>query len=391
MDSKLRLELKLGIDAANIRANGGVTYLYEILRIIEIEKYGFSQVIVWSNAKTLALLDDKPWLVKENPPELNQGIFRRVLWQKFKLSRVALAIGCDVLFIPGGSYAGHFRPFVTICLNLLPFEFKELRREGLSLGTMKMLLLRWAQSRTFRKANGIIFLTEYAKRVVLDIIGPLPNDPPIIPTGLNPRFLIEPKMQRPISEYTKSRPYHLLYVSIIYHYKHQCRVVEAIWTLRKAGMPVVLDLVGPANPPDLVHLKETLTKLDPFSEWVHYYGEIPYNELHKKYSTADLGIFASSCENLPNVLVETMASGLPIACSNRGPMPELLGDAGVYFDPEKPDDIARALRELIDSPELRIRNAQRAFKHAQTFSWQKCSDKTFALLGKIALQHNASS
>jgi len=45
-----------------------------------------------------------------------------------------------------------------------------------------------------------------------------------------------------------------------------------------------------------------------------------------------------------NILVEAMASGLPIACSNRGPMPEVLGDAGVYFDPEDPHDIARALR-----------------------------------------------
>ena len=52
-----------------------------------------------------------------------------------------------------------------------------------------------------------------------------------------------------------------------------------------------------------------------------------------------MGIFASSCESSSCVLIENMASGLPIACSNRGPMPEVLKDGGVYFDPEKPIDI----------------------------------------------------
>ena len=49
---------------------------------------------------------------------------------------------------------------------------------------------------------------------------------------------------------------------------------------------------------------------------------------------AELFVFASSCENLPNILIEGMAAGLPIACSRRPPMPEVLGDAGESFDPE---------------------------------------------------------
>ena len=52
---------------------------------------------------------------------------------------------------------------------------------------------------------------------------------------------------------------------------------------------------------------------------------------------ANLFVFASSCENMPNTLVEAMAIGLPIACSDRGPMPEVLRDGGVYFDPEDCD------------------------------------------------------
>jgi glycosyltransferase involved in cell wall biosynthesis len=87
---------------------------------------------------------------------------------------------------------------------------------------------------------------------------------------------------------------------------------------------------------------------------------------------------------MPNILLEEMASGLPIACSNRGPMPEVLGDAGVYFDPEDPNDIARALRELIESPVLRTKLARASFGRVQRYSWRRCADETFSFLASVA-------
>jgi glycosyltransferase involved in cell wall biosynthesis len=120
---------------------------------------------------------------------------------------------------------------------------------------------------------------------------------------------------------------------------------------------------------------------------VHYLGAVPYGDLHTIYSKADLCLFASSCENMPNILVEKMASGLPIACSNRGPMPEVLGDAGVYFDPESPHDIERALQELIDSPDLRVTKSKASFARAQAYSWARCAKETFECLGEVRNSH----
>ena len=150
---------------------------------------------------------------------------------------------------------------------------------------------------------------------------------------------------------------------------------------------MALDLVGPAYPPALTRLNKCLKQWDPHQSWVNYHGAIPYNELHQKYAQADLGVFASSCENLPIILLETMAAGLPVACSNRGPMPVVLGDAGVYFDPEQPDEIAHALRKLIESVQLRTDLAQASYERARKYSWQRCAEDTFAFLAEIALQH----
>jgi glycosyltransferase involved in cell wall biosynthesis len=79
-----------------------------------------------------------------------------------------------------------------------------------------------------------------------------------------------------------------------------------------------------------------------------------------------------------------MAAGLPMACSRMGPMPEVLGDGGVYFDPEDSNDISSALRKLIHSPYLRAHLAEVAFSRAKQYAWGKCSDMTFDFLSEIA-------
>jgi glycosyltransferase involved in cell wall biosynthesis len=89
---------------------------------------------------------------------------------------------------------------------------------------------------------------------------------------------------------------------------------------------------------------------------------------------------ASSCENTPNILLETKASGLPIAYPIRRPMPSVLGKAGVLFNPEQPEDISRALRDLIESPQTRTELARASYPPLRKNSCQSCADETFGFL-----------
>jgi glycosyltransferase involved in cell wall biosynthesis len=376
--------LIIGIDAANLRGGGGVTHLVEVLRAIQPERYGIDRIVIWGGVHSLNLIDDRPWIDKRSPPTLNGGLIKRTLWQRFRLSAVARIERCDVLFVPGGSFAGNFHPVVTMSRNLLPFEMSELLRYGWSLFTLKLLLLRLTQSSTFRKVDGVIFLTKYAENAVLRITGKLNGKTCIIPHGLNMRFSNSPKQQYAIANYDAVRPYRLLYVSVIDYYKHQWNVVEAVATLRKMGFHIELHLVGPANPTALQKLNLALDIYDAKRCWVHYHGAIPFEELHKHYAQADIGLFASSCENMPNILLETMAAGLPVACSNRGPMPEILADTGIFFNPEIPSDITFALEKLIESPRLRKSLAMASHARSKRFTWQRCADETIGFLSAIA-------
>ena len=379
--------LTVGIDASNIQAGGGVTHLVELLRSASPSAHGFAKVVLWAPQATLSLIEDRPWLVKRSNPVLECHYLRRALWQRNRLGELARTEGCNLLFVPGGSFATDFRPVVTMSRNLLPFEWRELWRYGISLTFLRLLLLRWSQSRSFRKADGLIFLTKYAEDTVLKVTGALSGKRVTIPHGINERFFHEPRAQRRLQECDEQRPFLLLYVSVIANYKHQHQVARAIAILRAEGLPVALNLIGSADPPALRRLRRTLQRVDPAGRFVRYAGPVPYNELHTWYEAADLCVFASSCENMPNILLEGMAFGLPIACSSRGPMPDILEDAGIYFNPEDPIDIAKAIRRCLDFPDLREQKALAAYNLSRQYSWARCAEETFGFLARIRAEY----
>jgi glycosyltransferase involved in cell wall biosynthesis len=380
----------LGIDASNIRQGGGVTHLVELLREANPLECGFSKVVVWSGHSTLDRIEDREWLTKVYNPILDRSLAYRLFWQKFKLQKEAQELGCQLLFVPGGSDASNFQPLVTMSQNMLPFEWQELKRFGLSIMTLKLLLLRATQSKTFKKADGVIFLSNHAKNGVQTVTGNLSGKTINIPHGIHHRFFNAPRPQREAKQFSEDRPCRLIYVSIIDPYKHQWEVVKAVSILRKKGLPVSLDLIGPPGR-SIKKLFNTLKTIDPERKFIHYHGAVKYELLHQLYNSADIGIFASSCENMPNILLENMAAGLPIACSNKDPMPEILGDSGVYFNPEKCDDIAEAIHTLITSSELRTKLANSSFQKAQYYSWKRCAKDTFGFLEQITLLDRSKS
>tara|TARA_B110000967_G_C18662689_1_gene448972 strand:+ start:50 stop:661 length:612 start_codon:yes stop_codon:yes gene_type:complete len=198
-----------------------------------------------------------------------------------------------------------------------------------------------------------------------------------------------PRVQLSIHDYSFNRPFRILYVSSVDHYKHQWHVVKAVAQLRESGLPVALDLVGPSHSHPLMKLQRVIDEVDPNGEYIHYLGTLTYEAVQAIYTSSDLNVFASSCEAFGQILIEAMSAGLPIACSNRSAMPELLGNAGIYFDPENADDIAKAMRKLIDSPELRSQKAKMAFERAQEYTWHRCASDTFRILTKTAQTYHA--
>lgn len=376
----------LGIDAFNIRGGGGVTHLVELLAAADPARHGFSKVIVWTPTATRNRLPVRPWLDCPTVAELDGSLLHRAMWHRRSSRQAQLAAGCDIVFAPGGIASGGFKPSVAMSQNLLPFAPREALRYGLSAMTLKLFLLRLAQLRSFRKAQGIVFLSRFAARTILPLLSGSHPETAIVPHGVNDAFRHAPRPQ--VEGFSPDRPCRILYVSIVSPYKHHWQVVEAVASLRRQGYQVQLDLIGPRDR-SAGRLEAAMRSADPSGSFVTWHGAVPYDALPARYAQADIGLFASSCENMPNILLEGMAAGLPMACSDRGPMPEVLGESGVYFNPEQPSSIAAAIQRLFSDSELRQTMAQGAYYRAQGFSWTQCADETFEFLARIARQQQA--
>lgn len=374
--------MRVGIDASNLRGGGGITHLVAILEHAAPGDFGIEKIVVWAGRRTLERLPERAWLECIHEPSLDGSLASRLYWQRHSFQR-RLVRKCDLLFVPGGLCTTSFHPVVTMSRNLLPFEIRETLRYGPSWMFGRNVLLRFAQASSFRRADGVIFLTEYARRTVIRFTGDLRGTTSIIPHGVDRRFLHEPRRSQARGN-GSGKPFRLLYISSVDVHKHQWNVVEAVARLVRDGLRIHLELIGPAYRPALRRLDRALRRFDPHGESIRYLGEIDHGRLHKHYMQADAFVFSSSCENMPNILLEAMASGLPIACSNYGPMPEVLGDSGSYFDPLDPDSIARAIRVLAEDWELRQRCAAGAFARAREFSWDRCANETFGFLRSVA-------
>jgi len=363
--------LKLAIDASSLIDGGGLTHIKEILNSSN-SFIKFDEIHVFGSSNLLDQLPSKEIIHKHNHSLLDKSLFYRSIWKLFRFERELRRMNPDVLLIPSSIYFGSFRPYVAISQNLLPFEFKELIRYKFSIFTLKLLLIRFFQKYTFRRASGVIFLTNYSKNKVLSIIGDDISNTTVIPHGF--RSCPNQSLQKNI----KKRAYfNLLYVSRIDVYKHQRSVAKAVFRLNEEGIKVRLTLVGPSYKKYLAELSKDIEIYNSSSKCIEYIGPDKYENIDQYYLTADGFIFASSCENQPIILLEAMSFGLPIASSSLGPMPEVLGENAVYFNPYDFKSTKKAILDLVTINNLDPK------KYNLKYSWSMCANDTFSYLSKI--------
>lgn len=370
----------LGIDASRNRSGGAIAHLIGILTSSNFTNFGITEIHIWSYKKLLDKLPNIKGLHKHNPGFLEKGISLQLFWQFFLLPKELSKTQCDIVFNTDAGTIGRFSPSITMSQDMLSYEPGEMKRLKWGKERIRLIFLYYIQNRSLKNSDGVIFLTNYASNVIQSATGKL-NRVKIIPHGMHDIFQ---KIHKSITWPTNGeREIRCIYISNTALYKHQWHVVRAIALLRKDGYPVSLTLIGGCGNGEAKNrLLEELNFSDPNKSFVHLYDFIKNEEIPNHIAQSDIFLFASSCENMPVTLIEGMVSGLPIACSNRGPMPEVLKDGGVYFDPENPNSILSALKTLIDNKKIRELSAELSPQIASEYSWKRCGDETFDFISK---------
>jgi alpha-1,3-rhamnosyl/mannosyltransferase len=121
-------------------------------------------------------------------------------------------------------------------------------------------------------------------------------------------------------------------------------------------------------------LKRFVADHPPLGEHVHFTGYLDDAELVLLLNSAAALVFPSLWEGFGLPAVEALSCGAPVLASSRGSLPEVVGNAGLHFDPEDTLDIARVVLRFFDEPGLRERLTQAAVPRAQSFTWQRAAE-----------------
>ncbi len=370
-------KIKIGIDGSRNRSGGAKIHLIEIIKNFQNTKKRIQEVHVWANEELLNEIPDYHWLFKHKPIKNNSSIIKELYWQYFIFPKILKKIGIDILLNTSAVTLNRFKPNVTMSRDMLSFEKGVIKNSGFSLGRLRLILIKYIQVMSLKRADSVIFLTKYASKILQNFTGKI-NNYRIINHGVNERFFIDVK-----KKVEKKNILRCIYVSNIDFYKHQSNVVKALSKFKNNDIELIL-VGGLGNGyPALIEekrLDKTMKQLGNESNFVKILGHIDNNEIPKLYAQSDIIIFASSCENMPNTLVEGMATGLPIASSELGPMKEILEDGGIYFNPFCKKSIYEAVKTLVDNNSLRLKLSTKSYNLSKKFSWKKCSINTFNYL-----------
>lgn len=167
-------------------------------------------------------------------------------------------------------------------------------------------------------------------------------------------------------------------------HKNHLNLLKAIVLLRdhyKKRVPLVL--TGFTSKENRTH-QSVLTFLRNHSleDQVKTLGYVPPEDMPYLYANASFLVFPSLYEGFGIPLVEAMKANCPIVCSDRGSIPEVTGDAAIFFNPEDPQDIALKILRILN-PETRGFLIDRGNIRSEIFSWEDCAKKTLNVFRSV--------
>jgi len=117
-------------------------------------------------------------------------------------------------------------------------------------------------------------------------------------------------------------------------------------------------------------------------------GKVPNEKVPEYMAAADIFVLPSLSEGFPVVIVEAMASGLPIVATNITGLPEIVhdGENGFLVEPKNPAELAERILLLLQDDELRGRIAQNNKQRAKDYTWEKVIDRLEEVYEKITLR-----
>ena len=370
MDTTSKPKVKVLINALHAKSGGGATYATNMI----------PKLADHPDLEIYVVIEDAAKLPKNGPDNVNyvlvsapRNLISLAIFEQFQVASIARRLQVDVVF----SLANYGPTFVSRGVLML--------RNAMGVG---LLDPRWSQRVYWSlvyvatvvsvvRSRHVIAVSDFAKHSGGALLSWLISEKcSVIFHGVNDVFK---QRKTPID-----RNKFALCVSDIYVQKNFGNLFEAIAILQTRGVVFELKIAGAAVDEKYAHGLRQIAKRLGIEKHITYLGQVDQDELKALYERCRVFIFPSLVETFGNPLLEAMACGAPIACSNAAAMPEIAGDVPVYFDPLDVEGMADAIELLYTDADLRKRVSDKANARASQFGWDLTAEKTADVLKRVA-------
>ena len=358
--------MRFAVDAHAIGRNltGNETYIRSLLR-------GFSEVD--RDSEFIAYVSEPAageWIPERfDVKHVSRNPFRRLGWD---LARACKADHADLLHVQYTAPLYCDLPLVVTVHDVsfleCPEYFEFARRAQLKLTV----------ARTVARAARVLTVSEFSRGSILRAYDLAPGTVQVVPNAANPAFRILAREKAVASSQALlgfKAPF-VFSVGDLQPRKNQIGLIEAFARMLNAHPELPHHLVLTGKETWFAPRVYEAARASGFGDRIHFTGFVPEKRLLHFYNACDCFVYPSFYEGFGLPILEAMACGRAVACSDTSSMPEVADGAGILFDPSKPEAIERAMSDILLNRDMRRRLEKLGAERATLFSWQNSARLT---------------
>jgi alpha-1,3-rhamnosyl/mannosyltransferase len=262
-------------------------------------------------------------------------------------------------------------PSVVTCYDLIPLIYPQY------FTALQRLIFRTAHFLALRTSRAILAISEATKN---DLVRFFHTDPQrIVVTPLAADAHFRPPSRAAIDRVRQQHALpdrYVLYFGSNKPHKNVPRLIEAFARSNIQSPTSKLYLVIAGHWDDRYPEVKLAVKQFDLTERIRFIGSVKDDDLPALYGGAEVFVFPSEYEGFGLPVLEAMACGTPVVCSNRSSLPEVAGDAALLCDPYDIKALARTIEQALTDGDLRATLQQRSLARAAQFSWEQTAQST---------------
>ncbi|HSJ09653.1 MAG TPA: glycosyltransferase family 1 protein [Longimicrobiales bacterium] len=366
-------------------AAGARTYLTQIVRsMLAIAPHNRYRILCSRfNASSFAFAEAHPSSQVDILDMLSPGPLTRILYDQLVVPW-RLRSRPDTVLVTPSSVASLLARNPQVTIVQAPLSVRVIRRqvprERRTIGWSQTLYFDSLMPLTMRVSDEVVAVSEHLASALFEQFGRTVD---VSHEGVE---FGSPGTNGHAVASASSVPY-VLFVSTLFPYKNADRMLDAFARLcARPGTPPALRLKVAGRDPDGMQLDRLRAHARSLgvAERVDFLGLVPHSDVWALYSEAEMFVYPSEMETFGLPLLEAMRVGVPVVAARRMSIPEVVGDAGVLFDPDDLDEMTAAMAAVLDDAPLRERLVTRGRERSEQFTWDRAAASLLDVIHRAA-------